>query len=310
MTKQKSDLYRDAFIDANSMKDTAVELAKQQLLEAFAPKIQSIVSSKLAEELEDEEEYSDDEMEGGEESMAPGDDVAPEFSADEEPEMTGGEEDGELGKDEYVDNQDLQDIINSLDTKTKSEEEAMATDDDLEKPEMAETKTTPLSQQGNKSEMYEDVDSLIEALLAEDGDEIVDESAHNDEDDEDNELAEQLEEANETIASLQKEIKEVNLLNSKLLFTNKLFKAHELSEGKKVDVIKVFDKAETVKEAKLIFESLNSTLNRKPQKRVVKEGAASAATKSTKTENKAPLQEGNSMKERFMKLANIKPLKG
>jgi len=59
------------------------------------------------------------------------------------------------------------------------------------------------------------------------------------------------------IEELKKELQEVNLLNAKLLYTNKIFKAKNLSEDKKVKVLKAFDKASTVKEAKVIFETLN-----------------------------------------------------
>jgi hypothetical protein len=69
-----------------------------------------------------------------------------------------------------------------------------------------------------------------------------------------------LEEALAEVEELKKELKEVNLLNAKLLYTNKIFKAKNLSEDKKVKVLKAFDKAETVKEAKVIFETLNEGL--------------------------------------------------
>jgi len=76
-------------------------------------------------------------------------------------------------------------------------------------------------------------------------------------------MEEEVEEANEMddIEELKKELHEVNLLNAKLLYTNKIFKAKNLSEDKKVKVLKAFDKAETVKEAKVIYETLNEGLS-------------------------------------------------
>jgi len=65
------------------------------------------------------------------------------------------------------------------------------------------------------------------------------------------------EEELEEIEELKKELQEVNLLNAKLLYTNKIFKSKTLSEDRKVKVLKAFDKASTVKEAKIIFENLN-----------------------------------------------------
>ena len=62
------------------------------------------------------------------------------------------------------------------------------------------------------------------------------------------------------VEELKKELNEVNLLNAKLLYTNKIFRDKNLTEDKKVKVLKAFDKASTVKEAKVIFETFNEGL--------------------------------------------------
>jgi len=67
-------------------------------------------------------------------------------------------------------------------------------------------------------------------------------------------------EMEETIAELRSELNEVNLLNAKLLYTNKIFKSKNLTESEKVKVLNTFDKAETVKEVKLVFETLTESL--------------------------------------------------
>jgi hypothetical protein len=74
------------------------------------------------------------------------------------------------------------------------------------------------------------------------------------------ESSNELNEALETIETLRKELKEVNLLNSKLLYVNKIFKANNLSESQKVNIIAAFDKAETVKEVKLVFETVSDNV--------------------------------------------------
>lgn len=78
-------------------------------------------------------------------------------------------------------------------------------------------------------------------------------------DKEHNEMKDDLQEAIKTITQLQKDLSEVNLLNSKLLFVNKLFKSKNLSEAQKAHVIATFDKAETAKEAKLVYESFKTS---------------------------------------------------
>jgi hypothetical protein len=79
-------------------------------------------------------------------------------------------------------------------------------------------------------------------------------------------MKEELEEAKAAIAHLRSELNEVNLLNSKLLYTNKIFRGKNLTENQKIKVLKAFDKAETVKEAKRIFETLNENLVAKTTK--------------------------------------------
>ena len=85
-------------------------------------------------------------------------------------------------------------------------------------------------------------------------------------------------EALDEIHALKVELNEVNLLNAKLLYTNKVFKSKNLSEDKKVKVLKAFDKASTVKEAKVIFETLNEGLVSKTEANVRPRGIASKAT--------------------------------
>ena len=79
-------------------------------------------------------------------------------------------------------------------------------------------------------------------------------------DDEKEMMKEELEEAYSTIKTLRSELNEVNLLNAKLLYTNKIFKAKNLTEGQKVKVLSTFDRATTVKEVKLVFESLSTSM--------------------------------------------------
>jgi len=111
-------------------------------------------------------------------------------------------------------------------------------------------------------------------------------------------------EAIEEIEALKVELQEVNLLNAKLLYTNKVFKSKNLSEDKKVKVLKAFDKASTVKEAKVIFETLNEGLVSKSEAIARPKGSASKAT-GTITEAKKPIIESNDVYNRMRKLAGL-----
>mgnify|MGYP003624387602 FL=1 len=107
------------------------------------------------------------------------------------------------------------------------------------------------------------------------------------------------------IKDLKKELTEVNLLNAKLLYTNKIFKSKNLNEAKKVKVLKAFDKASTVKEAKVIFETLNEGMSSRMTKSPVNEVKGSASKASgIAPQAKQPILE-NAAFTRMQQLAGI-----
>jgi hypothetical protein len=108
----------------------------------------------------------------------------------------------------------------------------------------------------------------------------------------------------ETIAELRSELNEVNLLNAKLIYTNKIFKAKNLTESEKVKVLSTFDKATTVKETKLVYETLLENFNNK-SKSPIKESLGSAS-KAMGIAQKQPIIETNEVFARMQKLAGIK----
>ena len=122
------------------------------------------------------------------------------------------------------------------------------------------------------------------------------------------EVGEELKEANEVINQLRSDLNEVNLLNSKLLYTNKIFRNKNLTENQKIKVLKAFDKAETVKQAKTIYETLNENLVAKTKKSNIRESLG-AASKPAGVAPKRNLNEGivqeDAMVSRFKKLAGI-----
>ena len=118
----------------------------------------------------------------------------------------------------------------------------------------------------------------------------------------------ELEEAYNTIEALRSELHEVNLLNAKLLYTNKIFKSKTLTESQKGKVLEAFDKANDVKGVKLVYETLDKNMKVK-YKSTVSEGIVGSASKgisNVKTTKKQPIVESNEMVSRFQKLAGIK----
>jgi hypothetical protein len=72
--------------------------------------------------------------------------------------------------------------------------------------------------------------------------------------------SEELAEAYSTIEELRNELNEINLLNAKLLYTNKIFRNKSLTESQKVNVLTAFDKATSKKEVELVYNTLTESL--------------------------------------------------
>ena len=118
------------------------------------------------------------------------------------------------------------------------------------------------------------------------------------------EMEEKLKEAYSTIETIKSDLNEVNLLNAKLLYTNKIFRAKNLTESQKVKVLEAFDKATTAKEAKLVFETLSGEV--KERKSPVNESIIGGASKAAGiAPTKKPILEVNDQFARWQHLAGI-----
>jgi hypothetical protein len=119
-------------------------------------------------------------------------------------------------------------------------------------------------------------------------------------------LKEERDEALETVESLKSTISEMNLLNSKLLYCNKLFRANALTEAQKVKVVDALDKSTTTGEAKLVFETLQESFNfTGVEKRAIKEGLGRASKAAGTAPKKVITESVDETVSRFQKLANI-----
>jgi len=356
-----SNLLKEAIADAKAVRETAIANAKLALEEAFTPKLQSMLSNKIEEELDENEELeeqsdssnigagdnkvnqsSGDDYEKDETEKASGDpgtedsnvkvvDKLTEADEDEDKEVKEDDEedeghvpghDDEDSEDHGDDDMDmeLEAIIKELedeDSEMKEDEEDHSEmkedeDEDKEVKEVAKDEKSE-ADEDEKDEMKEDVEDIDEELniesilqaLKEDDDDEDTELKEEDEDEKDEMYKEQLEEAYDTIRSLKSTLNEVNLLNAKLLFSNKLFKSQNLTESQKLRVIETFDRAQSLREVKLVYttlaESMKNPVNK--TKKLRTEGLASKAQKTTKP--KTVITEGNEMASRMKKLAGL-----
>jgi hypothetical protein len=113
-----------------------------------------------------------------------------------------------------------------------------------------------------------------------------------------------LKEALTTIKHLRNELNEINLLNAKLLYTNKVFRTKNLNESQKVKVLGAFDKATTVKEVKLVFETIAEGI--KSESKVIKENLSRASKPAGMAPSKTPIVEVDAQVARWQKLAGLR----
>jgi hypothetical protein len=119
----------------------------------------------------------------------------------------------------------------------------------------------------------------------------------------------ELKEYKEAVVFLKDKLHEVNILNAKLLFTNKLFKEYSLDNGQKLKVVETFDRAQTTREIKLVYSTLAESFKSGPITRKTKHitESSSSAVGSTKpsTESKKVITEETKVADRFRKLAGL-----
>ena len=116
---------------------------------------------------------------------------------------------------------------------------------------------------------------------------------------------EDMDEMKKEIEELRSDLHETNLLNAKLLYTNKIFRAKNLKEAQKVKVLEAFDKASNVKEVKLIFETLNEGMVAKTAT-PIRENLGRASKASGNAPAKQPIMEVDPQVARWQKLAGLR----
>ena len=359
-----SNLLKEAIADAKAVRETAIANAKLALEEAFTPRLQSMLSNKIEEELEENEELEEQSDTSGigagdnKVNLASGDDTEKNAVTEKETADYGSEDENvkvvdklmEADEDEKSEEDEKDEMMKEADMDMDKDEDGDVTinidadgdedDDDMdmeleaiikeleeedednegehdemkemedekseedETDEMKEDEDEKSEMEDEKDEMMKEEEDLnIESILAALKEE--DEENEGEHDEETEMYKEQLEEAYDTIKSLKATLNEVNLLNAKLLFSNKLFKSQDLTESQKMRVIETFDRAHSLREVKLVYTTLAESLKTpvSKTKKLRTEGLASKAQTTTKP--KQVISEGNEMASRMKKLAGL-----
>ena len=273
----------------------------------------------VSEEEEDEDEAmheEEDEDEGYSEDLdleavlaeLEGETVTEEEDEEEKDEVKE-EEDKDEEEDKKVDENDVSSDIGAADNKVKPEA------GDSSKVGQGPEGEGKDKESGKEDENSEVVDDLTEDLDLEEVLKALTEEE--DEEDKEKEVEEQvstlksdLEEHRNVVKYLRGKLNEVNLLNAKLLFTNKLFRNFGLNNEQKLKVVETFDRATNLREVKLVFstlaESFGNKVASKPSKPIKEsKGSSSKPVASTKPKTEEVISEGFDLKERFQKLAKI-----
>ena len=321
-------MLEEAIAEAKTIKETAIASAKAALEEAFQPQLTALFAEKLN-EMEEEEEMKPKKSMDENDSLDELDleEILAELESDNMNEED--LDDQPLEEDlmlEEMSDEDIEELVTKvIDDMIASgklvageeSEEDLEDEDDIEDFDLdaVEDDTDTVDEELDidallaeiSGDLEEEVDTDLEEILAEmdrlDEESELEEARKSKKDEED----EELKEAYEAIATLRAELNEVNLLNAKLLYTNKIFKAKNLTESEKVKVLNTFDKAETVKEVKLVFETLTESLKAPvAKKNPIKESLGGASKTVVVEQKQEQIIEVNDAFARMQRLAGLR----
>ena len=264
----------------------------------YAPVVSEEEDEEEVEEVEDKEEGEDEMDEADEldlESILR--ELEEEEDAEEGEELDENDVSSGIGKSDNAHNKEAGDSskVGQGPEGEGSDKEAGKELDDHEVVKEGEDK-----EEGD-DDMDEDID-LEEVLKA-----LSEEEDEEEEVDEVNNLKQEIKEHRDVVKYLRAKLNEVNLLNAKLLFSNKLFRTFGLTNEQKMKVVETFDRTKNLREIKLVYSTLAESFGQ-PKPSAVNEskrkGSSSKAVASTKPK-KEVISEGEDLKARFKKLANI-----
>jgi hypothetical protein len=223
-------------------------------------------------------------------------------------------DDADISEEEMEDEDelDLESIIRELEAGMESDEEVHEEEgEEVHEEEGEEEVELPAEEPTFEEEEIEEEEEIdLEEILREmgygDGEEEVSEEEG---EDHSAELEAELEEAYKTIRTLKSTINEVNLLNAKLLYANRLFRAYNLNNEQKAKVVENLDRTSSVREVKLVYatlaESMNFTGTERKVKRNIVESVSSKPTKSTAPKKEIISESTDELANRFKQLAGI-----
>jgi hypothetical protein len=238
---------------------------------------------------------------------------------EEEEDVTGATPDTAVNEEEEMDDVDseIDEIIKELEAAADDEESYATTEgeEEMEAP-VAEPTEAPAEEPVAEEDEI-DLDEILREMGY--GDEPAEEAPVATEEEHSEEeldalkaelktVQSELGEAISVIKSLKGTINEVNLLNAKLLYVNKLFRSFNLTNEQKSKVVETLDRTKNVREVKLVFSTIAESFkfgNGATKKTTSKITESYASKPAASTAPKQIIAEDNSASDRFKKLAGI-----
>ena len=332
-----SNLLKEAIADAKAVRATALANAKAALEEAFQPKLEAMLAEKLKNEIADSSDMENSDPMGDNDDMPLTVDESQMEITDEELNEILAELEGELDEAGQVDpNVPVAPAPAPAPVDPMAQAPAPVAPAPVDPMAQAPAPVDPMAQApapvapAPVAEMQDDeivdlqelLDSLnddeFEGEEITEGEEEEDEEKEVDEKIEDEKVSESLQaelnEAMSTVQYLRDQLNEVNLLNAKLLYTNKLFNQFNLDQKQKLKVVETFDLSKSIREVKLSYTilsesySLGGSVVKKTNTtaKTITEGLASKPVASTAPKKELIVENSNVMASRFQKLAGIK----
>jgi len=282
--------------DGSSMDDMPME--EEMLDETALDEILAELEAMTEEEVEDEEEMENDLEDMSIQEMY---DVGGLEEAEEDEEEAEEEESEDEESEEEEESEEMEDEESNEETKVV----------DITLGDLVDAIKAAMGSQSAMSDMEasEDDSISLDEILAEldeeekmeEADDYMEEKKKDDHSME--EAKKELEKAKKAIEEMRAELNEVNLLNAKLLYVNKIFKSKSLTESQKVKVLNAFDRATNVKEVKNVYATINESVTAAP-KTQIKESYG-FASKPTGYSQKTNTVESDPFIARMQKLAGL-----
>jgi len=339
-----SDMLEKAIVDAEALKEAALKNAEAAIVEKYSHEIKEAVSSLLEQPEEDpfaeeemggmedlgaegeeptEEETPDmpdaateggdlcpcpesgevvdinltklaEELEG--EDMNPDELIDREELAEELAEEV--EEDSEEGTEIDLSEEELNDILEALTVDIQQVPSGVAGggSNNIRNKENADI---ALAQEAEEEELEEEENPLPMAREKEYQKRVESLTSKNDK------LLEKNDKYKNLLMQLKDKLEEVNLSNAKLLYTNRVLGSTSLNERQRKKIVEALSKADSVEEAKVIYETLQSAVgvSRKRAPKSLSEAVQRSST--TLPRRKSETKKADPVKNRWKTLAGL-----